>query len=1506
MIAIYVLFVVLLHVPAVQHNIASKSAEIISEKLGTKVEIGGVSLGLLNRVILDDVVIEDQKHQKMMSCHRLSTKISIISLLNGRIDISSAQIFGMNAILTQADANAPVNCQFVLDSLASKDTTSHTPLDLHIASLIIRNTNISYDRLDKPKKPGVFDTHHLSFEKISSHIMLYELTDDSLSVRTKKIAFTEKNSGLSVSRLSFIANAGKRSARLKDFSLVTKSSDISLDADLAFRQKVISKFNISSNLTSVSTNDIGFFVPQLKKLNKTFFIDADVYGTDKSMDVRRLSISSSGRKLSISARGAVKSDQYILDCISKPETMNWTADINTLRVSQDLLSELLSSFNVNAPVITKFGNINYSAKASGNKGDIIAKGNIETSAGSIEHDIKYTNKHLDAKLTTGTINLGNFLSSDAFGDIQTEIHTSADIIDTKSLTIGNAQFKLLAPLLTIKGYPYRNVVVSAEKKGGYAEANLEIADLNINTKLDVTANNINALFAGHPEDIKDLLVHADIQNIVPNSLGFLKGFASTSFSGDIKANVNNLSNPLDNLNFDINDFVMQSPSKQTRIDNLSIDSETKPGRMRNVSITSDFAEIHANGCFDFATLQNSLFNLVRQKLPTLPGMPQYQRSNNNIQLSARVEDTSILRDLLGIELYIHDPIVIDGFINDATANADVSMSSNSITLSGTTLDDTNLHLFTQNDTLNIATATSRRDDDGGHLALRLNGKAANNKLSTTISMNSGRENGFTGVLNASSRFYNNLEGASTAHISITPSEMSIGDTLWHIHPSDIIYSANQLKVNNFLIEHGSQHIRIDGQATKSSKDSLVVNLQDVNVAYILNLVNFHSVEFSGYATGNAVVKSLFSKPDAYTDLSVKDFHFENGRLGTLDVHGQWDDALGQINVAGRCSDPDVVPSGTAKEAYVAAAADIFDDDDNETRDGRTDVNGYISIKKNYIDLDIKARNTRLEFMHTYCDSFMDNIVAWGSGHVRIWGDLSKINLTGDAVANGSILIKSLNTTYTLLNDSVHFIPNDMLIKHAVFYDKNGNQGTISGALHHRYLSRMTFDLDVKASHLLCFDFPTLDGETFCGHVIGTGQCKITGRPGQVTFDIEAYPEETSEFTYNVSSPDALQNQEFIQWRDAGMITDKDENGIVFADNNICQSDDTPQPGNDQNELDEPDEDFHTNIYLNFLIHATPASTLKLIMDERTGDVITFHGNGTLRANYYNKGGMQLFGNYNVEGGEYKMTIQQVITKNFEFLPGGSLSFGGDPFEAGINLQAQYVVPSVPLSDLNIGNSFSNNTVRVNCLMNITGTAGQPQVEFDLNLPQASTDIQQMITSLMDGEEERNQQVLYLLSVGRFYNATNNASEVGQSKASIAMQSFLSGTLSQQLNNIISNNILKNQNWNFGTNISPGDEGMNNAEYEGLFSGRMLNNRLLINGQFGYRDNANATTSFIGDFDVRYLLFLNGNLQVRVYNQTSDRYFTKSNLNTQGLGIIFKHDFNSFIPYFLRKKTTKKQ
>ena len=79
--------------------------------------------------------------------------------------------------------------------------------------------------------------------------------------------------------------------------------------------------------------------------------------------------------------------------------------------------------------------------------------------------------------------------------------------------------------------------------------------------------------------------------------------------------------------------------------------------------------------------------------------------------------------------------------------------------------------------------------------------------------------------------------------------------------------------------------------------------------------------------------------------------------------------------------------------------------------------------------------------------------------------------------------------------------------------------------------------------------------------------------------------------------------------------------------------------------------------------------------------------------------------------------------------------------------------------------------------------------------------------------------------------------------------------------------------------------------EGLLSGRLFNNRLLFNGQFGYRDNINTNSqSFIGDFSVQYLLTKSGTISLKVYNQTNDRYFTRNSLDTQGIGVVFQKEF----------------
>jgi hypothetical protein len=90
------------------------------------------------------------------------------------------------------------------------------------------------------------------------------------------------------------------------------------------------------------------------------------------------------------------------------------------------------------------------------------------------------------------------------------------------------------------------------------------------------------------------------------------------------------------------------------------------------------------------------------------------------------------------------------------------------------------------------------------------------------------------------------------------------------------------------------------------------------------------------------------------------------------------------------------------------------------------------------------------------------------------------------------------------------------------------------------------------------------------------------------------------------------------------------------------------------------------------------------------------------------------------------------------------------------------------------------------------------------------------------------------------------------------------------------------------------------------SGQLLDNRWLINGNFGYRNNPLATTNFVGDFETEWLITRAGDIRLKAYNQTNDRYYIRgNNLTKQGLGVVFKRDFNLWSELFVWKQKTKK-
>lgn len=1446
LIGLYTAIIILLHIPSIQTYIGGCVADALCDKFGTKVKVGRVDLGFINRLILDDSYMQDKNGEQMLRVSRISVKINLLALANGQIEITSAQFFGLHANLYKATPEAKPNFQFVIDALASKDSTKQkTPLDLQINSLIIRNGEISYRVLSRPSRPGKFSADDINARNISAHIIINRITDDSLNVKVKRIAFDER-CGFKLKSLSLSAIACRTKTKIENFKLELPATLIqipSLQASYRMKNGQIEmptlQFDGSIKAPYISPSDLAVFVPTLTRLNMRPALDIQFNGTGSSLTVNKISINTTDGSLQLVANGGVK---------NYPANPSWYTNIDQLKAGQQAISNIYAvATGKNVPnIIERLGNVQITGYVGGDKKNIASEGKLNTSPGNLTLAFDKRGDKITAHMETVRFDIGSLVNDNKLGHISANLNVHGSSKDNFA-----AQGRVYD--FDYNGYKYRSLNLNATYRNKRLEGKANIDDPNVQlTAIGTFVNN-----GAKP----NLQLKANIAHFEPNTLRLTDKWQQTAFAANIACDIKGSDINNADGSIELHDFAMRGPETEYNINNVSVKTGYNNGN-HFLDVDSDFGTIDINGHFSYNTIVRSVLNMVAAKLPTIPGLTHKpQREFNDFTLNASLNSTEWMNRLLGIPLEIHRPLNISGEIDDKNEKINLWCDVPSFTFNGNRFSDAFVNVESPSDTLKADIRIKKLADRGKYMALHLNAGASDNHLNTSLSFSNNERHPLKGIINSSTVFAKDEEGVSTAYIDVLPSRATIGDTTWHVAPSSIIYSKNKLQVNSFSVSHDNQMLAINGTATKSENDSLLVTLNDIDVSYVLNLVNFHSVDFLGMASGEARIAGAFSeKPLLSADVIVKDFKFETGRMGTLYANVGYNHEEGNIEI-----------NAVAK------------DEDNRW----TDINGYVSPKHNYIDLAIDAHRTRAEFMESFCGSFMDNVNADINGNVNVVGPLNNINLVGKAVVDGSVRLSALNTTYWMRGDSVTFVPDEIKFKGDTLYDRNGNIGIMTGSIYHKHLTNLSYALKVKAKNLLAYDTHSFGDNTFYGTAYVTGDCDIKGKSGEVVIDIDAVPEKNSILVYNAADQSSIGSTDFITWKD----------------NNVEETDSTDTEHNNK-------VDISTNIRLNFLINCNPNATLKLIMDEKTGDYITLNGDGVLRASYFNKGSFDIYGNFIVDHGVYKLTIQNIIKKDFTFQKGGSISFGGDPYNAALNLKALYVLNSVSLADLNIGRSFSNNNVRVNCLMNITGNPNSPKVDFDLDMPNMSNDIKQMVYSLLNAEEEKNQQVLYLLAVGRFMAQNNNNNATGEtpqySQTSLAMQSFLSGTISQQLNSVLSN-VINSSNWNFGANISTGTEGFNNAEYEGMLSGSLLNNRLLFNGQFGYRDNANATTSFIGDFDIKYLLFPNGNLAINVYNKTNDRYFTRNSLNTQGLGVIMKKDFTRISDLFFwrKKEKTKK-
>ena len=1467
---VYLALLLLTSLPAVQSWGAEKASQLLTEKTGGKVSIGTLRLNMLGRVILDNVRLYDQRDTLMLQASRIAAKVDLLPLVEKKIRIDNAQLIGMHATLYK-DGDAPYNFQFLVDAFSSSDSTS-TPLDLGIGVLVVRRGEVRFDRLEKPQTPGNLNPNHLHIKDLNLTVHILAQMPDTLAVDLRNLSFHEL-SGMEVRHLSLQAKVGKRSLDVRDLRLELPESSIEVGAltnspteekdkrgkeDAIFKKGWAEGLGIMSGSLAarICPRDLRCLVPQLATFGDIINVSTDI--TQEKGWVRLTDLTARDTTGNVS----LLCDVTATDVFHKPALR---ANITTLQtgpaLQQFLTQNLQGKTREVSPILTQLG----STKTTGiitYEDDILqSKTETDTEQGHLALDATlHDMQNIDATLSATDIRLGHLLGlSD--GAKSTLLSLEAQINGTlpgkdrqASLTSSG-----LIKSLMFNDYEHRNISFAAKADGNAYSGEL--------MKEEPNGQALVQLQTTMQQGNRTLLCNAQVKDFAPHNMNLTKRYEGERFSGNLEAEFGNID--LNHLQgwLQLTGLELTSDQRETlRIGDIAL-SSGQEGNVQQLRLQSDFLSLKADGNIHWQSLSESFLHPVRQNLPSLfrSGSSRQQPAGNNFRFLVEMKDTVLAKRLLGSSLYMPERSMLEGTINDAVGQIALQLHVPHLAMSGQQLQDIDCRLESSNAALQTS-LQCKRIMKGKSVEINLDAYAKDDRVTSRLRWDNKRDVAYTGDISLSGNIRRDLSGQTAIDAKLKASNIVVGDTTWHIKPATISYHDGVVDVENFSVSQAERHINIDGRISDQPTDSLRAELADIDLAYIMDLVNFHSVDFDGDVTGSVYGTSLMKQPQADAYLQVKNFTFNTAPLGNMDLYANWG----------------------KQERAILLEADMRGPEPQH----RTQVHGTIipgNGEDDGLNLNIRTDHIDLTFLRKYTSNVMSNLQGRASGWARVYGPFKTVNLEGDMFVNElKTHIIALNTDYSLYGDSVTLRADNIWLRGATVYDNMGIPGmnehtaTLDMHLMHDAFRSMDYEFNVDAHNILCYNASRQGGANFYGTVYADAEMHMQGKPGRVDINVSATPMPGTTLYYNVSSPGALDETEFVTY--------------------ISKSDTTQaHTGAAQAKPEKTSDDMR----INFDIDANPNAQIQLVMDPSTGDNIALNGNGRLLANYYNKGRFQLYGTYRISEGTYRMSIRDLIRRDFTFVPDGTIVFGGDAMQAALNLKAKHTVHNVSLDDLSTTGLGLSNT-RVDCIMNIGGIAREPVISFDFDLPNANEDEKQMVRSMLSSEEERDMQTIYLLGVGRFYSY-GTLPDKNQTQGGMAMNSMLSSVLSSRFNQIMSQ-ALGGSNWSFGTNLQTGQTGWEQLDVEGMLSGRMLSGRLLFNGNFGYRESKYNTnqSNFIGDFDILYKLSPRSPFSLKAYSQTNDRYFTQSSLTTQGIGIQFQRDFNRWKELFRRTSKTNRK
>ncbi|MEX0986079.1 MAG: translocation/assembly module TamB domain-containing protein [Bacteroidales bacterium] len=1406
------------------------------------------------RISNSEIIYHDNHGRKFLEAAitRFGIEDALMDLHNNHISINDINI-SKNDIRYQRElSERDSDTVMVVDNPGTKIPN----LNISVGRVTMDDNSLVYMVPDSPEYEGAFDVNSMQFRHLTLHATGLLYSPGLKKISLEKFSATDQNN-FSITNFEADIRMEPDSISIRGLSLATIHSAIEADLDIGYTslQEMRDSLALVKFLLDMKKTEI-------RHSDLFYFVPELAIGPLAGSDSSISTISGrvygtvddlQGEEMIITTGGqTMLTGDFSITGLPDIKGASYSLPDMQLTTGRQDMEMIVGV--IVPEEISLPSNISIRLQFEGKLTDFTSAMMMHSSFGNAQiYGTMDSRENFRGGLEVIGFDLGRLLNDTAmFGPVTCTASVSGSGKDKESL---EASFEAKVSQVHLNRYTYSDLLLEGTFAGQELEGRIQVRDAYV--EMDIEGSAI--LVSGKEKlSFSIELQGADLQRL---------NFTKDDIRIGMKAEGSLTGSGLENMNgsMDFSNIVVAMEENIYQMDKLQVVSVNEPGSSE-INIWSDMLDLNYSGTVSPAGILPELLVYSNKYFSfTDSSRMEAERDPSGFHFALQLYNHPILSQVLLPQLTALEPGVIECNFDGAAGELTMHGNMHKIVYGEVEIKDFVLDIHTVQQALTWAVSGSSITTPQIQIDnVLLDGKMEDNKLEAGIS-----SMGDDLVRKFACRTQITRD-SSVFRLVADPGEFYLGDQRWGIDDDHFIeFGKSGVRIHHLFMQNGTREINITSAGNRFN-DDLNIEIRNFDLDQLSGIIEKEGNLVEGLVDGNILLKKKEVGYGIIADGEISNLAMYDQPLGNMAVQtyspsdGRYDLSM-QLTGAGN---------------------DL-------------DAHGFFTTggEGNTMDLRARIRALSMETAAALSRGQLTEAEGTVSGSLSIRGAVATPEVTGELHFR-DVFVKPavLNNRLALNNETLRFSPAGIYFDAFTLTDGDQKTAVIDGSVTMESFRDFNLALRIHADDFLLFNTTVKENDTFFGKMVLDTRLDIRGPLALPVVSGRVKMKEGSNFTFVVP--------------ESRLTTNRGEDVVEFNE---------PERGSTilyrEPETVVSSSKF-TGIDLSAILEVDRQATVRLLMDPTSTDSLVVRGEAALSFVMDRSGKMSLTGVYTLYDGSYTVSMESVIKRRFDIVPGSTITWNGDPMDAILHLDAKHEVRAAPYDLVAAQMAGLNEADRGSyrqrypfwVLLQLRGELLHPVLGFEIQLPPENKGIlggavNQKLALLNEDESTLNKQVFALLILGRFVQ--ENPMQTVSGATTDLVRSTVGNFISAQLNRF-SSGVLPATELNFDVQSYEDyqtGQPQGRTEVEIGIKQQLFNERLSvqIGGSVdveGEKAMENTASDITSDVTVEYKLTEDGRYRLKGFRKNQYEGAIDGQLVETGAGISYVRNFNKWKELFI--------